>query len=693
MISLDTETTGVDFHFGARPFLVTICSEEGEQHCWEWDVDPLTRSVSVPESDLDEIQFWLDRETEGDSFGEGIVLQNAKFDVKALSFLRKEMGDTWRWGRTQDTLMAGHLLASNQPHDLTSMAIQYLGVNVQEYEDRMHEAVEECRRICRRDYPEWQLAKQGRADMPSAKEKCWKLDTWLPRALATELKLPEDHEWWTVTQEYANSDSAVTIQLWKAMRRKLTDRSLNLIYQERMKLLPIAYKMEERGVSINAAKKNKLTQEYQQTSDEAEKICMEVARKHGFPLKLPKGARNNSLVEFMFNVLKLPVIGKTDTGNAAIGGDVMDEYSITLPEGDGLKFIKALAGKRKRDAAISAMDAYERFWHPFYETTRGGDKRRFLDWFLIHPSLNPTGTDTLRWSSNNPNSQSISKKEDFNLRYCFGPAPGREWWSLDGKNLELRLSAYDSNEPEMIALFERPDDAPYYGSNHLLVSHILHPEKFEACRGNDGKIDGRIFKKKYADTYYGWVKNGNFAVQYGAMAESGTADRAYHVKGGQLRIEARFKKIAELNQRCIKTAERLGYIETIPDKTVDPLRGYPLLCTRTSYGRIKPTVPLNYRIQGTAMWWMGKAMVRCQAQLDQWNAEEGIRDHYAIALQVHDELVFDFPVGKGPEPWKTNHPKIRKLQRLMEEGGRDINIPTPVSCEYHDISWSTGIGV
>ena len=55
------------------------------------------------------------------------------------------------------------------------------------------------------------------------------------------------------------------------------------------------------------------------------------------------------------------------------------------------------------------------------------------NWRKLHTSLNMCGTDTLRWSSNNPNSQNISKKEGFNLRYAFGPAPGREWWSLDGQ--------------------------------------------------------------------------------------------------------------------------------------------------------------------------------------------------------------------------------------------------------------------
>jgi DNA polymerase I-like protein with 3'-5' exonuclease and polymerase domains len=83
------------------------------------------------------------------------------------------------------------------------------------------------------------------------------------------------------------------------------------------------------------------------------------------------------------------------------------------------------------------------------------------------------------------------------------------------------------------------------------------------------------------------------------------------------------------------------------------------------------------------MWWMMKAMIRCHQQLEEWRST-GF-DGYMI-LQVHDELVFDFPAG-------NNLPKIRKLKRLMEQGGDDIGIPTPVSCERCVDNWSEGVSV
>ncbi len=244
---------------------------------------------------------------------------------------------------------------------------------------------------------------------------------------------------------------------------------------------------------------------------------------------------------------------------------------------------------------------------------------------------------------------------------------------------------HEVGEEEMIDLFEREDEGPYYGSYHLLVFDILHPEKFAK--------HGVKCKQVYEGTWYQWVKNFNFAVQYGAVEASGTADRAAHVKGAQRKIQRRFGKVADLNTQMIQYAQKHGYVETMPDKTVDPKRGYPLLCSRSKWGGIIPTVPLNYHVQGTACWWMMKAMIRVQAYLDKLNARKGSKGYYMV-MQIHDELVFDFP----EEPHSIRHnlanlSKIRKIQKLMERGGDDIGLPTPVGIEYHPKTWSEGVTV
>jgi hypothetical protein len=61
---------------------------------------------------------------------------------------------------------------------------------------------------------------------------------------------------------------------------------------------------------------------------------------------------------------------------------------------------------------------------------------------------------------------------------------------------------------------------------------------------------------------------------------------------------------------------------------------------------------------------------------------------YHIVMNVHDELVFDFPALV-----EKNLPIVREVQRLMEMGGEHIGVKTPVDVEFHPVSWDKGVRV
>lgn len=692
LLSVDTETTGVDFHHGSRPFLVTTCADGQQPEFWEWDVDPISRIPEIPESEAEEIRVKLGCNTQ-------LVLQNPKFDVTALDFAG--VISDWPWDRTYDTLTAGHLLASNHPHDLTSMVRWYLGRDIQPYEDALEVACKKARDYVRRHFPNWRIATEGFPDMPSAKggksekrgrggedEKPWKLDTWLPRRVAQELGpkyYPDDHPWWTVCSEYACADSYYTLELWKVMEAEIRRLDLWEIYLIQVQILPICKQMEYNGVTVDKEQAIKQRVEYLGMVNTATDTCLEIAESFGYDLKMPNGAApNNSLREFCFDHLKLEerYSKKGISGAPTLDKNAKAYYISTLPRGPALTFIKSLSDRQAGSKALTDLAGYESFWLPINE--------RETRWYRLYPSLNPTGTDHLRMACYNPNGQNISNREGFSLRSVFAPAPDREFWSLDAKNIERRIPAYEAKELEIIALFERPNDPPYFGSEHLLIAHILYPVEFNACRDERGRLDGRIFKKLYKATLYQWVKNGNFAIQYSAGEI--TADLTYHRPGAKKLIGQRFTKQEELNSQCLAYAKKYGYVETIPDKTVNPRRGYPILCARTEWGEIMPTTPLNYHVSGTAMWWMRKAMIRCHAQIDDWRKKGW---DVSISLQVHDELLFDFPKAAHPKknPKASNLGMVRQLCRLMEQGGDDIGIPTPVNVEYHEHNWSVGVSV
>lgn len=1015
-LSLDTETTGVDLYHGAKPFFVTLCRDDGQQLWWEWSVDPLTRQPQIPAGDLQELA--------GELAGRTRILQNAKFDVAALRTLDSRFGDDWPWAQTHDTLLAGHLLASNQPHNLTDMALHWLGVDIEPYEQALKQVVNAARRVAKKQFPDWHIAREGLAGMPSAKsgsnkdkkgvesDKPWKFDSWLPRALLAAGYQPQgkeaEYDWATVLRDYANADSAVTLALWRVFEVEIDRQKLRDIYECVRQRGPLAYHLERRGVTLNRVWLENLAREYEEESQEYGQVLQAIAKEYGHQLVLPKGGRNNSLLACVTTLLECTGILKdaptTPTGTVSLDARAKVLYYSLLPQkGRALSgpklFFQRLLDKGKRDTALGYLRSYQRFWLPL-----AGQP----DWYVLHPQLNPTGTDTLRWSSSNPNEQNIcfdgetevltrqgwvlakdlrnrtevaqywketgvidfapaevhqptfqgemihltteqgidllltpkhrcllrhrktrnlqdvsaenfkpdyqhlhagyyqggeeslsrqevtwlcavqadghyhqvqgytcgirfifakkrkiaklraclvalgakytekvnpkgltdfyvhahdpcvalahrlmprkcfgdwllnhdratldafaeevffwdgdwtrktvwssSQKEnadwvqvlmalsghratlasrqpssewairehhyvnivlnrDYSLttnfsrqcvpwhgpvycvtvpssylvirrngkvaitgnskkgmyegdkqtvRCCFGPAPGWEWWSFDAKNIELRIPAYASEEQDLINLFEKADEPPYYGSTHLLNFATVYPDLWarEAAKVGWDKV-GPHCKKEYAATYYQWCKNGGFAIQYNCGER--TADRAFRQPGAFRLLKSRFAKLEKLNQRCLQQANKYGYVETLPDRTVDPQRGYPLLCTRTERGSVLTTVPLSYFVQGTAMWWTMKAMLRVHAQLEAWRQADGF-DAY-IAMQVHDELVVAMPRRAHPRAATaaaSNLGRARVIQQLMAQGGDDIGVPTPVGCEFHDRNWAEG---
>lgn len=686
---VDTETSGVDFHHGAQPFALTLCDNDLDQEFYEWDVDPFTRKVTIPEEDLYEVQEVLQSDVL-------LILQNAKFDAanitQELRKLKRTQSFEWAWNRTVDTLYGGHLLRSNQPHDLTTMVLVYLGINILPYEETLEKCVKECLKLIKtpdfiKDHGEWRYAREGLPEMPSAKggsdrqeERPWKFDTWLPRAVANVLDYPANHLYRKVLPEYMNADSSSTLMLFKRMVEIIEDRDLMEIYLERLKLLRVVYAMEQTGICINRLRLKELVDEYGEEHSRLSRMLINLAKGvDDYDLALPKGAANNgSVSRFIFDKLQLPVVRYTKSKKKktpSLDKYALDEYQITLPpRSKGLKFVTWLRGRRKRASALGYMTSYEKFW-----LNEDGDL------FRVYPSLNPTGTDTLRWSSYNPNEQQISKKgmtddDRKNVRYCFGPAPGREWWSLDYDNLELRIPAYESGEPAMLELFEHPERPPYFGSYHLLIFDLLHPKMFAE--------HGVKVKDIYESTWYGWTKAGNFSDQYGSIEESGTADRAFHVEGAQHKVSKLLSKKTELNQKWIKFAQKHGYVETMPDMEVDPHHGYPLYCSRTR-GRVKPTVPLSYHVQGTACWIMMRAMVKIQEYFDVINKGKRHSEQWHIVMNVHDEVVIDGPYVKN----KGNLPIAQKVQGIMESLGKVTGpgVRLTAKLKYHTSNWATAV--
>lgn len=725
IISLDTETTGVDLAHGAKPFIVTSTELNKDPIFWEWDVNPLTREPEIPGEHLEEIAELLDA-------AELIYLQNAKFDARALA----NIGIQLPWEKVRDTLVMGHLLASNHSHKLEDMVVEYLGVDIKKFETDVKAATTQARIIAKKSFPHWKLADEGLLNMPSVKsssnrdeDKPWKNDMWLPRALIkggmTQYVMSH---WPTAASRYANGDSEHTLYLGIEMEKLIRERGYWDIYIKHRTLLPqIACEMEDYGVTAIGDHTEQSIQEYEEHVAEAESVLCDIAFSYGHQLELAKGASlNDNMRDFFYGAvhqncprcgytkrvkhwngeyvagaafcpkcgkgntrraavrselvttrranLNLPVIESAKTGNATLDANAMQEYLVTL-EGEAYDFIKILADKRGYDTALTYRHAYRRYWIPVPGAP---------GYYRIHCSLNPFATDHLRWASNSPNMQNVSTGDDegeLNARECFGPAPGREWWDMDFRNLEKRIPAYECMEPKLVEIFEKPNDPPYWGSDHNLIASLLFPDEYWPL----AEIEGE-FKKRYPRMAKK-AKNTNFGKQYGAGKRK--CELTSGVPGAFDLIDRGLPELAKLQAHYLNTAKKTGWVQTLPDRTIDPTKGYPILASRTEDGGVLSTTPFNYHVSGTACWCKNTALVRCTEQCKKWQAE-GFDAH--IALEVHDSMLFDFPRG---ETMETNLWRARILQKLMEQAGDDLipRIPTPVKVEYCAHSWAKGVAV
>jgi len=649
MIAFDTETTGTDFVHGCRPFYVSLCQPGAKEEVlgMEWDVDPMTRQPFIPERDKRKLRKLL--------FGKWKVGHNIKFDVRALASVGVDVigsvegslhpaDDYKAWGKVQDTLIASHCLASSESHKLKDLALQFLDINDDDQQE-LRDATNDARRVGRKEG--WRIAAPEDPHFPAVKrapkDGFWVYDTWLPKAVckAFPKDYPADHPWQTVLSRYALLDAERTLGLWYVFKEALIEEGLWDVYQIRRKLLGRTFAMESHGMTASVKRLNAAIETWAEEEQAREEHCF----RYGGPgvdattLRSPKQLQGLLYGTFGFKPVKTTKTGiATDAKTLA----VVQEQKPKRHKGN--RFIEHLLKSRKCGKAVEYLESYKANGIPL-------DR----NWLCIHPSFNITGTKTTRFSSHNPNAQNISKQEAFNLRQVFGPQPGRVWYALDYENIEKRIPAWLANETELMDLFESG------GSYHLLVASIVRPEMFK-------RLGPDRFKKT---DEYRWIKNGNFAEQYGGG--EATVDKAFGVPGGYKMVKGRFKKIAELSKKTYAFADKHGFIET--------LGGYRLQCPRMSNGHVEWTKPFNYFIQGTAGWAMVRALIRVADYLAKLGPD------YRIIMTIHDELVLDFPDRKD------NLPKVRKVKRLMEKSGDDFGIPRRGDADIIRDNWGNGLAL
>lgn len=241
------------------------------------------------------------------------------------------------------------------------------------------------------------------------------------------------------------------------------------------------------------------------------------------------------------------------------------------------------------------------------------------------------GTATGRLSSSNPNLQNIPSRGEVGklARSMFVARPGYVLIVADYSQMELRVLAHYSQDPELLAAFKEEKDL------HILTgaafARMTYEELYEAYHAGDPK----------AKELRQLGKTGNFALTYGMGAKK---FRRYLLVNNKLDIteeqaqewidgyNAMYKVATEWKQRVWKHVRTAGYVGTIGGRK----RRLPEAFSREGWRRGRAERQgVNAIIQGSC------GDIICDAMPPMQKALRAIGG--SLLLQVHDELVAEVP--------------------------------------------------
>ncbi|HPR60742.1 MAG TPA: DNA polymerase I [Prolixibacteraceae bacterium] len=233
--------------------------------------------------------------------------------------------------------------------------------------------------------------------------------------------------------KYACEDADLTLQLKNKLATELTNNELSDLFNNiEMPLVHVLTEMEASGVKIDPDALNEYAVSLKEQIIQLEKEIHELAGVD-FLISSPK-----QLGEILFDRLKIdPNAKKTKTKQYSTGEEVLEKLADKHPIINKVLEFRGL--KKLLNTYVEAL--------PKLINQRSGK---------IHTSFNQAIASTGRLSSTNPNLQNIPIRDDNGreIRKAFIPTePGMLYLSADYSQIELRIMAALSKDPNMIEAF------------------------------------------------------------------------------------------------------------------------------------------------------------------------------------------------------------------------------------------------
>jgi DNA polymerase-1 len=270
----------------------------------------------------------------------------------------------------------------------------------------------------------------------------------------------------------------------------------------------------------------------------------------------------------------------------------------------------------------------------------------------IHTSFNQTVAATGRLSSSEPNLQNIPIRTELGrrIRSAFVAEPGWLLLSADYSQIELRVLAHMSGDPNLIEAFRKEED--------------IHARTARQVFGEDSGLSEAEQRRR--------AKIINFSIIYGKTAFTLGKEFGVPTREAQAFIDNyfdRYPKVRELLDKIIRDAQLTGKVKTVFGRhRYVPEIGSRNRATREAAKRVAVNAP----IQGTAADLIKKAMV------DLWRELQGRGVESRMLLQVHDELVLEVPEKEAET--------VSDVVRRVMEGCYSMSVPLKVDITLGE-SW------
>ena len=413
--------------------------------------------------------------------------------------------------------------------------------------------------------------------------------------------------------EYAAEDADITLRLKNKLEPELKKYDCEkLFYEIEMPLMPVLAEMEMNGVCLDTQSLAETSKQFTNRMNEIEARIFELAGQQ-FNIASPK-----QVGEILFDKLKIvEKAKKTKTGQYVTSEEVLQqlknkhEIVADILEHRGLK---KLIG--------TYIDALPKLINP----STGH----------IHTSFNQTITATGRLSSSDPNLQNIPiRGEDGKeIRKAFIPEPGCLFFSADYSQIELRVMAHLSQDPQMIEVFREGKDLHAATAANIYkkpIAEVTRDERTKSKRANFGII--------YGITVFGLAERLDIPRDEAKMLIDGYFET--------------FPQVHNYMEKSKEVARQQGYVTTLFGRR----RYLPDINSHNATVRgFAERNAINAPIQGTAADIIKVAMIH----IFQRFKAEGIKSK--MILQVHDELNFSvYPDEKE----KVEHIVIEEMQNAF----------------------------